>query len=61
MKILERLVVYRVRPKVSKCGMCEHYCEKEKYKGICTNEDSPIYQKDISSVREAIFPCFSKK
>ena len=54
-------MVYKFKPKVMKCGMCKYYCEKGKYKGVCTGEDSPIFQKDISSVREAIFPCFSKK
>ncbi|MBO5576622.1 MAG: hypothetical protein J5956_10070 [Ruminococcus sp.] len=61
MNLIEKLMVYRVKPKVIKCGMCEHYCEKGKYKGVCTNENSPIFRKDISSVREAIYQCFSRK
>ena len=61
LNLIEKLMVYKVKPKVIKCGMCEHYCEKEKYKGVCTNENSPIFRKDISSAREAIYPCFLRK
>lgn len=61
LKLIEKFMVYRIKSKVTKCGMCEHYCGKGKYKGVCTNENSPIFRKDISSVREAIFPCFSRK